>query len=417
MKTTLLIQLFSGHFPHESKKTAPCFILLMALLFFMTMTPLVVASPCISGQPGANSALENLPPVAVCLPTPLTIFLGEDGSADLIASQLDGGSYDPEQGPLTFLTRAVSYTCSDIGPHEVTLIVLDDIGQSAECNAIVIVADNTPPVARCKNITVMPDNNGDYTLQASDIDFGSTDNCGIKSMTVTPSFVPCIHESAQQMVTLTVTDSSGNSSTCTSYVQFLGDSDCDGVGDLCDQCPGGNDQIDNNNDGFPDCAVFPGKANIPNEWYCNNKCNQKILICHIPPGNPENRHTICVSINAVPAHLAHGDYLGPCDDVSCSRDTRSSEAGELKGSGTEDILLYPNPATSLVYLDFTDHAGTSAAIAIHNNLGQIVYSRKFDALPIGQFLLPIDCYRNGLYFVSIHGSDFFRYMKLQVNRR
>ena len=39
---------------------------------------------------------------------------------------------------------------------------------------------------------------------------------------------------------------------------------------------------------------------------------EKVVICHIPPGQPENAHTISVSPNAVPAHLAHGDSLGPC---------------------------------------------------------------------------------------------------------
>ncbi|MFY9824868.1 MAG: calcium-binding EGF-like domain-containing protein [Thermoanaerobaculia bacterium] len=38
----------------------------------------------------------------------------------------------------------------------------------------------------------------------------------------------------------------------------------------------------------------------------------KVTICHVPPGNPDNAHTISVSPNAVPAHLAHGDYLGEC---------------------------------------------------------------------------------------------------------
>ena len=38
----------------------------------------------------------------------------------------------------------------------------------------------------------------------------------------------------------------------------------------------------------------------------------KVLICHIPPGNPANRHDICVGAPAVPAHTAHGDTLGCC---------------------------------------------------------------------------------------------------------
>ena len=43
-----------------------------------------------------------------------------------------------------------------------------------------------------------------------------------------------------------------------------------------------------------------------------NQYQDKVVICHRPPGNPENAHTISVSPNAVPAHLAHGDTLGPC---------------------------------------------------------------------------------------------------------
>ena len=38
----------------------------------------------------------------------------------------------------------------------------------------------------------------------------------------------------------------------------------------------------------------------------------KVDICHIPPGNPDNAHTINVSVRAIPAHLAHGDTLGEC---------------------------------------------------------------------------------------------------------
>ena len=38
----------------------------------------------------------------------------------------------------------------------------------------------------------------------------------------------------------------------------------------------------------------------------------KVTICHIPPGDPSDFETLEVSQNALPAHLAHGDTLGPC---------------------------------------------------------------------------------------------------------
>jgi hypothetical protein len=37
-----------------------------------------------------------------------------------------------------------------------------------------------------------------------------------------------------------------------------------------------------------------------------------VEICHIPPGNPANAHTIAVAPSALSAHLAHGDSMGAC---------------------------------------------------------------------------------------------------------
>jgi hypothetical protein len=39
----------------------------------------------------------------------------------------------------------------------------------------------------------------------------------------------------------------------------------------------------------------------------------KITICHIPPGNPANAHTITISTSALEAHMTlHGDNVGAC---------------------------------------------------------------------------------------------------------
>ncbi len=38
-----------------------------------------------------------------------------------------------------------------------------------------------------------------------------------------------------------------------------------------------------------------------------------IEVCHCPPGNPDNCHTILINPAALPAHLAHGDTLGRCE--------------------------------------------------------------------------------------------------------
>lgn len=47
--------------------------------------------------------------------------------------------------------------------------------------------------------------------------------------------------------------------------------------------------------------------------------SNKVTICHIPPGNPGNAHTISVGASAVPAHQSnHGDLLGACPGTAAS---------------------------------------------------------------------------------------------------
>ena len=58
---------------------------------------------------------------------------------------------------------------------------------------------------------------------------------------------------------------------------------------------------------FAVIALTPGTALAP------PGPPDQITICHRPPGNPENPQTITISINALQAHLAHGDTIGPCD--------------------------------------------------------------------------------------------------------
>jgi len=58
----------------------------------------------------------------------------------------------------------------------------------------------------------------------------------------------------------------------------------------------------------------------------------KVDVCHLPPGNPDNWHTISVSSNALGAHLGHGDLEGSCaencealcdDSDACTQDIES----------------------------------------------------------------------------------------------
>src|SRR5688500_18066568 len=43
--------------------------------------------------------------------------------------------------------------------------------------------------------------------------------------------------------------------------------------------------------------------------------SRKVEMCHVPPGNPDKRHTIRIGDKAIDAHLDHGDYFGKCRAV------------------------------------------------------------------------------------------------------
>ncbi len=47
-----------------------------------------------------------------------------------------------------------------------------------------------------------------------------------------------------------------------------------------------------------------------------DEAEEGVTLCHIPPGNPDNAHTITVGAPAVKAHLHHGDHLGACEGSS-----------------------------------------------------------------------------------------------------
>ena len=57
--------------------------------------------------------------------------------------------------------------------------------------------------------------------------------------------------------------------------------------------------------------------------------SKKIEICHVPPGNPDNVHTLSISVNAMRAHLAHGDYIDECAENG-EDETNDEEEIEIK---------------------------------------------------------------------------------------
>ncbi len=160
---------------------------------------------------------DNTNPTAVCQDA--TVYLDANGNATVSTSDINNGSSD-NCAIATMTVYPNTFTCSNVGANTVTLTVTDVNGNSATCTSTVTVSDNTNPTAVCKNVSVMLDLNGQATITTADINNGSTDNCGIASITISESSFTCENVGANS-VTLTVTDVNGNVSTCNATVTVL----------------------------------------------------------------------------------------------------------------------------------------------------------------------------------------------------
>src|SRR5690606_37896296 len=94
---------------------------------------------------------------------------------------------------------------------------IDVNGNMAIDSPSVTVLDTLAPLCITQDITVEINGNGMVTISPDQIDDGSSDNCGPVTLSVDPSSFDC-EDLGENEVILTVTDASGNTSTCTAIV-------------------------------------------------------------------------------------------------------------------------------------------------------------------------------------------------------
>ncbi|MFN8394951.1 MAG: HYR domain-containing protein [Bacteroidia bacterium] len=97
------------------------------------------------------------------------------------------------------------------------LTVTDVNGNTSSCTSYITVRDSIRPTATCQNLALSLNSGGNASTTAAALNNGSTDNCSVFTMAASQTAFTCANI-GNTAVTLTVTDPSGNTSTCTSTV-------------------------------------------------------------------------------------------------------------------------------------------------------------------------------------------------------
>jgi hypothetical protein len=187
---------------------------------------------------------------------------------------------------------------------------------------------------------------------------------------------------------------------------------CDGVDNNC------NGQID---EGFPD-TDSDGIAScidndddndgVPDAYDCAplDKKNDKWLLCH-------NGQTLCVAKSALPAHFAHGDYLGSCASPSASQPGQAVAEVALDKPAADNVGVYPNPNKGQFTIQLNNKTLGKAEVQIIDAKGSMVETRQVQLSGKGQtYRVNLANKTNGVYLVRVVSKEGVQVYKVVVQQ-
>lgn len=107
------------------------------------------------------------------------------------------------------------------------------------------------------------------------------------------------------------------------------------------------------------CRKEITKSIYINDIRCGNNLD-KVLICLVPPGNPENENRICIDSSAVATHLANGSYLGAC----------LSNPPQLASK------VFANPSNDVFTITVQSVSSDPVTLKLYNQFGKLVESKQ-----------------------------------------
>jgi hypothetical protein len=179
-------------------------------------TDVTVSATDVAGNVGTAVAtvrvIDNVPPTLIrdtihLYINPATGFVSVQNQQPAILNSVsaDNCELNPDRGGMSQTT----FLCEDVGINQVAITMYDIYGNSQDEDFYVVVHDSVAPVAVAQNITVQLDATGNVSITPAQVDNGSSDECNLTLLRVTPSAFTCAEVGANT-VWLVVTDDEGN---------------------------------------------------------------------------------------------------------------------------------------------------------------------------------------------------------------
>ncbi|WP_299440110.1 T9SS type A sorting domain-containing protein [uncultured Aquimarina sp.] len=265
------------------------------------------------------------------------------------------------------ITGQADFSCADITtgpPNIVTLTAIDNMGQTTTTQVSVFVNDAENPTGQCvAPFTVELNATGNTTITDVDVITNVMDNCSINSINLSQSNFTCA-DIGDNIITVTVTDLSGNIFSCNTTVTIAAPS-----------CPG-NQTLEVDADACGAVYNYPCASNItagpasgtllaegttttftydiPDGIGGTTSCNYTVTVEDTQgPTFTAQDQTLALDVSGM-ASLTANDLLGPdpfASDYTVDM-TGSLDRVDISMTGTE-VVLNDDEVTSALPIGFT----------------------------------------------------------------
>ncbi len=336
-----------------------------------------------NGNEGTCNAIitveDTINPIVLC--QNVEIALDATGTATLTAEDIDNNSTD-NCGIATREASQTSFTCADIGDNTVTLTVTDNAGNTATCEATVTVVNTISPTITCPDpIRTTTSANGVGNCSTT-INLGvptATNNCAINTVTAAVNDTVIDPNTFEfqlgtTTVTWTVTDSSGNTSTCEQSVTVTDDeapvANCQNITVALDENTNTAtitpEQINNNS--TDNCDAITSISLSETTFTCDNVGENTVVLTVTDENGNEGTCNAIITVedtitpialcqNVEIALDATGTATLTTEDID---DNSTDNCGIASREISQTIFTCDNIGANTVRLTITDNSGNTA---------------------------------------------------------